>query len=361
MVNNMGSGEKGMGGSKVLIVDDVETNRMILEEIVKDMGCRPILAESGVEALKLFYEFHPSLVLTDISMPQMDGYELCRVLKGDPHSREIPVIFISAFDDPKDIVKGFSIGGIDYITKPFIPEVVQSRVGVHVRLYEANREIIETNRRLQASVNAQLRQMEAEKKSVLYALANVAAQNSYYEEEFIERLRYNCRILAQSMQFSPLFESEISDSYIDTIELAAPLCDVGNIGVPKDILQKREKLTEEELLLVRSHTDIGAKLLSDLQVSSDYNDFIRMSVDIAHYHHENWDGSGYPEGLRGDAIPLAAQIVSVANVFCALTEKRSYRKEYGREEALEMMKEDAGSKYHPDIFKVFCKITRQLH
>ncbi len=120
----MFSAEKAISGSKILVVDDVETNRMILEEIIKDMGCRPILAESGVEALKLFYEFKPSLVLTDISMPQMDGYELCRVLKADPNSREIPVIFISAFDDPKDIVKGFSIGGIDYITKPFIPEVV---------------------------------------------------------------------------------------------------------------------------------------------------------------------------------------------------------------------------------------------
>ena len=357
----MGSGEKGPGGSRVLIVDDVETNRVILEEIIKNMGYRPVLAESGVEALKLFYYFHPSWVLPYISMPQMVGYYLCWFLKNDPVSREIPVIFISAFDDPKDIVKGFAIGGIDYITKPFIPEVVQSRVGVHVHLYEANREITETNRRLQASVNAQLRQMEAEKKSVLYALANLAAQNSYYGKEFIERLRYNCHTLAQSMQFSPLFEAEISDGYIETIELAAPLCDVGNIGIPKEILQKKDKLTEEELSIVKSHTDIGAKLLGDLQVSRDYNDFIRMSVDVARYHHENWDGSGYPKGLKGEEIPLAAQIVSIAYVFCALTEKRSYRKEFDREEALRMMQEDAGSKFRPEIFKIFCKITRQLH
>lgn len=357
----MGSDGRGTGGSKVLIVDDVETNRMILEEIIKDMGYRPILAENGVEALKLFYEFHPSLVLTDISMPDMDGYELCRIINGDPESRDIPVIFISAFDDPKDIVKGFSIGGRDYITKPFIPEVVQSRVGVHIHLYQANREISENNRRLHASVNAQLRQMETEKKSVLYALANLAAQNSYYEKDYIDRLRYNCRILAQSMQFSPLFEAQISDTYIDTIELAAPLCDVGNIGIPKDILQKREKLTEEELTLVRSHTDVGAKLLGDLQVTNDYNDFVGMSIDIAQYHHENWNGKGYPKGLKQDEIPLAAQIVSMVSVFCALTEKRSYREEYNREEALEIMREDAGEKFHPDIYKIFCKILRQLH
>lgn len=357
----MTGAEKAMGGSRILIVDDVETNRIILEEIIKDMGCRPVLAESGVEALKLFYEFSPSLVLTDISMPQMDGYELCRVLKADPNSREIPVIFISAFDDPKDIVKGFSIGGIDYITKPFIPEVVQSRVGVHVHLYEANREISEANRRLQASVNAQLRQMEAEKKSVLYALANIAAKNSYHAEDYIERLRYDCRILAQSMQFSPLFESEISDTFIDTIELAAPLCDVGNIGIPTDVLQKKDKLSDEEILLVQSHTDIGARLLSDLQVSTDYNDFIKMSIEIAQSHHENWDGTGYPGRLKGEEIPLSAQIVSLANVFCALTERRSFREEYSREEALAIMKENAENKFHPDIFKIFCKVLRQLH
>ena len=357
----MFSAEKAISGSKILVVDDVETNRMILEEIIKDMGCRPVLAESGVEALKLFYEFSPSLVLTDISMPQMDGYELCRVLKADPNIREIPVIFISAFDDPKDIVKGFSIGGIDYITKPFIPEVVQSRVGVHVHLYEANKEITEANRRLQASVNAQLRQMEAEKRSVLHALANMAARNSLHAEEYMGRLRYDCRILAQGMQLSPSFESEISDTYIDTIELAAALCDVGNIGIPKDVLQKKEKLTEEEQILMRSHTDIGARLLSDLQVSTDYNDYMRMSIEIAQCHHENWNGTGYPNGLKGNEIPLSAQIVSLINVFCALTERRSFREEYSREEAIDIMKADAGEKFHPEIFKIFCKILRQLH
>ena len=136
---------------------------------------------------------------------------------------------------------------------------------------------------------------------------------------------------------------------------------MGNIGIPKDVLQKKEKLTEEEQILMRSHTDIGARLLSDLQVSSDYNDYMRMSIEIAQYHHENWNGTGYPKGLKGTDIPLSAQIVSLINVFCALTEKRSFREEYSREEAIDIMKEDAGEKFHPDIFKIFCKILRQLH
>lgn len=356
----MDSSTSGKKAAKILIIDDVETNRVILEKIILKMGCCPVLAESAIQALEIIPECRPKLILSDISMPEMDGYELCRILKKDPKTREIPIIFISAFDDPKEIVKGFSLGGEDYITKPFIPEVVQARVGVHLHLYEANQEIVEANRQLRVSVKEQLRQMEQEKKGMLYALANVASENSFYEKEFVERLRNNCRILAQSMQFSPVFSQKISDTYIDTVELAAPLCDIGNIGIPKEILQKESELTAEEMELVQNHTNIGSKLLRDLHTTNDYNDFMQTSIDIARYHHENWDGSGYPEGLKGEEIPLAAQIVSMVDVFCSLTEQRTYRRAYSREEALEIMKEEAEKKFHPEIFKIFCKISRQL-
>ena len=307
----MGYGEKRAGKATVLIVDDVEINRIILGEIIKNMGCDFVLAKSGEEALLRVRERLPMLVLTDISMPGIDGYELCRILKGSEETRDIPIIFISAFDETQNIVQGFSIGGEDYITKPFIPEEVEARVGVHLRLYEMARQLRGMNRRLQISVNEQLLQMEQEKKNFLYALADAAAQNTSYNKKDMERLQKNCRTLAQGMQFSPLFEEKISDTYIDTIELAAPLCDIGNIGIPGEILSKEGDLTKEEAAVARNHTNIGAKLLKDLHGSSDYNDFIRISMDIAHYHHENWDGSGYPEGLKGEEIPLAAQIVHV--------------------------------------------------
>lgn len=346
--------------AKILIIDDVETNRAILEEIMLKMGCCPIMAGSARQALEIIPECRPKLILSDISMPEMDGYELCTILKKDPKTRDIPIIFISAFDDPKEIIKGFSLGGEDYITKPFIPEVVQARVGVHLHLYEANQEISEANRQLRVSVKEQLKQIEQEKKGMLYALANVAAENSFYEKDFVGRLRNNCRILAQSMQFSPIFSQKISDTYIDTVELAAPLCDIGNIGIPKEILQKESELSTEEMERVQSHTNIGSKLLRDLCTTNDYNDFMQTSIDIARYHHENWDGSGYPEGLKGEEIPLAAQIVAMVDVFCSLTEKRSYREAYSREKAIEIMKGEAEQKFHPEIFKIFCKISRQL-
>ena len=342
--------------AKILIVDDVEINRMVLEEIIRNMGCEPLLAESGQQALDLALECLPKLILSDISMPGMDGFELCKSLKSNKLTKEIPVIFISAFDEAEDIVKGLKLGGEDYITKPFITEVVQARVAVHLHLYAVKHELMETNRKLQISVDAQLRQMEEEKKNILYALANIAAQNSGFEQGHMQRLRRNCRILAQGMQLSPSFEDQISDAYIDTIEVSACLCDIGNIGVPKELLRREGDFTQEETEILHSHTDLGAQLLSDLYVNRDYNDFLRISIDISHYHHENWDGSGYPKGLRGEQIPVAAQIVSVMETYCILTGE----KKYSREEALQIMKKDAGTKFNPDIYQICCRISRQF-
>ena len=346
---------KKMKGEKILIVDDVETNRLVLEEIIKDMGCSPILAEGGEQAFELAKKHLPQLILTDISMPGMDGYELCRMLKKDKDTDSIPIVFISAFDDPMDIVEGFLLGGEDYITKPFISEVVQARVGVRLSLYETKRELMEINRRLQVSLTEQLKQMELEKRNILYALANITIQNSNYGDDYMERLRKNCRILAQGMQFSPMYEDKISDTYIDTIELAAPLCDIGNIGIPTDIL-KKTLLTEEEAVILQNHTNIGARLISDLYVNSDYNEFISTAIEIAHYHHERWDGGGYPEGLKGEQIPLAAQIICVMERYTSLTDKGMNN----REEALSIMRDEAGMKFGNDIFKICEKISRQF-
>ena len=347
-------------GSVILIVDDVEMNRAILEEIIKDMGHRAVLAENGIQALDEFRRCNPDLVLTDVSMPEMDGHELCRILKAKPQTRDVPVIFISAFGESEDVVKGFALGGNDYIVKPFIPEVVQARVKLHLSLHAATLKISENNRRLRKSVQEQVRQIEQERKNVLYALANMAAEKSFYTDVNRDRLRKNCRMLAQSMQFSPLFAEHISDNYIDTIEAAAALCDIGNIAIPQYVLQKESVLDEEERKLIQSHVEVGAKLLKDLYVTSDFNDFIRISVDVVNFHHENWDGSGYPAGLKGEEIPLAARIVAVADVYCALTEKRSYRDAFSKEQALQIMQEESGQKFQPEIFKIFSKIARQL-
>lgn len=347
--------------AKILIVDDVEINRFVLRDIIQEMGHQPILAENGVQALKIVERIHPQLVISDVAMPQMDGYELCKKIKENTKTRDIPIIFISAFNDPSDVVQGFNLGGEDYITKPFISEVVKARLRLHLKLYDASNAMMEMNRLLKKSVSEQLHQLEMEKKNVLYALIRVARENACYDEDHMERICYNCRILTEAMQLSAEYGHLISDSFIDTIEMAAPICDLGNVAIPTDILQRREALTPKELEVIQTHTTIGAKILEDIKDIGDYNDFLQMSIDIAHYHHENWDGSGYPTGKRGDEIPLAAQIVSVVSAYCAITEKRIYRESYEIEKALEMMDAEAGKKYNPNIYQILRRVYRQMH
>ncbi|MBO5372601.1 MAG: response regulator [Lachnospiraceae bacterium] len=346
---------------RILIVDDVEANRFVLRDIISEMGYQPVLTENGIQAIKMVQHMKIQLIILDIAMPEMDGYEVCQKLKEDTVTRDIPVIFISAFDEPADIVKGFSLGGEDYITKPFIPEVVKARVGMHLKLYEANRNILEINRQLQVSISEQLKQIETERRRVLYTLIRVARENACYDESYMDRLSYNCRTLAEAMQMSAMYGYMIPDSFIDTIELAAPLCDLGNMAVPTNILQKQGRLTPEENTTMQTHTVIGARILRDIGNSGIDNSFIRMAVEIANYHHENWDGSGYPDGKRGEEIPLAAQIVAVAGAYCALTEKRTYRDAFDQEKAFEIMESDVEKKFNPDIFWVLKKIARQLH
>lgn len=357
----MGQEKKTKKLAEILVVDDVDHNRFVLRDIIQEMGYQPILAENGVQALKIVGRLQPQLIILDVAMPEMDGYEFCKIIKENVETKDIPIIFISAFDAPADVVKGFKLGGEDYITKPFIPEVVKARLELHLKLHETSKNLKEFNRLLQRSASEHLQQLELERKNVLYALVRVARENACYDEDHMERIRYNCRILAEAMQLTAEYGHLISDTYVDTIEMAAPLCDLGNVAIPTDILQKKESLQPEEIATIRTHTTIGAKILEDIRGKGDYNDFLQLSIDIARYHHENWDGSGYPCGKKGEEIPLAAQIVSVVSAYCAMTETRVYREQHHIEETLEIMEADAGTKFNPQIFQILQKIYRQLH
>lgn len=195
---------------------------------------------------------------------------------------------------------------------------------------------------------------------VLYALANVARQNSEYGEAYMDRIAENSAVLAMAMQLSPQFEDKITDNFIEAIKLAAPLCDLGNVAVSEDILQKKGSLNQHETIKMQKHTLIGEKILADIEYDGYENEFISYAIDICKCHHENWDGTGYPSNIAGYAIPLSAQIVRVSNVYTALTENRVYRSAYTPEEALEIMESGSGSKFNSDIFDICKKIYKQF-
>lgn len=344
---------------QILIVDDVETNLLILENMIEGMGYIPKCAENAAEAAALISESLPQLVLLDVFMPEMDGYEFCERLKSNPLTRDIPVIFISAADSSEDKVRGFKLGAVDYIAKPFEVTEVTMRVNNHLKLHEMQQELERSNRRLHSVISSQARRIEDEQKNILYALAALTEQRDSDTANHMENVAYNCRMLAQSLQFSPEFTEEISEGFIDTIEVASRLHDIGKLRVPTDETEEVGSGIQEEKQ-VRHHAEQGAEILERVYQNTPGNSFLPMAIEIARYHHACWDGSGYPGGISGKDIPLSARIAIVADNYDTLIGEEGQEETYSPQESLRIIKEGSGVYFDPDIVGVFLKIKNQL-
>lgn len=346
--------------ANVLIVDDVTSNLIILAEMIKSAGyiARPVT--SAKQAMAAIEAKLPQLILLDISMPDMDGYEFCEVLKNGVKTRDIPIIFISAMNTMEDKKKGFELGAVDFISKPFELEEVTIRVNNHLKIYHMKQELESYNRRLHKMVNDQMKRMEEEEKNFILALAKLAELKENTDGIHLKNIARNSKLLAMSLQFSPKFDKEISNSFVDTIEIAAGLHDIGKIGVSDQILLKPGRLTKEERQIVETHAELGAKTLEELYAMNEHNDFLKMAIEIARYHHERWDGGGYPKGLKGKEIPLSARIVAVVDVYDALVGERCYKEPLSHEESMRVINEEAGRHFDADIIEIFNKIQNQL-
>lgn len=347
---------------RILVVDDVEVNLIILEEIIKNMGYQPLLAESVKEALQIIEdsEILPRVILSDISMPEIDGYTFCSMLKKNPYTKDIPVIFISAMDSASDLSKGFELGAVDYIPKPFDKTEVEMRISTHLKMYSMQRDLEQNNRQLSIMVARQMEKLRVEQKNIMTALARLVENKESVSGDHYKNIMYNSRILAQGMQLSPKFEDVVTDDFIDTLESSAGLHDIGKIMIPDYILLKNAPLDSEERKVMCTHAEIGAKMLIDIYEGVGKNEFFEMAIDIAWYHHECWDGTGYPKGLKGNDIPLAARIVKLIDVFDAMIHERRYKKPIPLDETLDYIQNNAGTVFDPDIVSVFMKIYRNF-
>ncbi|MDE7324256.1 MAG: response regulator [Lachnospiraceae bacterium] len=347
---------------RILVVDDVEVNLIILEEIIKNMGYQPLLAQSVKEALKIIEDSEtlPRIILSDISMPETDGFTFCTMLKNDPYTKDIPVIFISAMDTASDISKGFELGAVDYIPKPFDKTEVEMRISTHLKIYFMQKDLEENNRQLNLVVARQMEKLRIEQKNIMTALARLVESKENVSGSHYKNILYNSRILAEGMQLSPKFEEQVTDDFIDTIESSSGLHDIGKLLIPDNILLKNAPLNEEERQIMSKHAELGAKTLMDIYEGVEKNDFIEMAIDIAWHHHECWDGSGYPKGLKGNEIPLSARIVKTVDVFDAMISERRYKKPIPLDKTLEYMEEKAGVVFDPDIIRVFMRIYRNF-
>ncbi len=316
-----------MNGPLVLCVDDEPNNLGVLRQVLRD-DYRLVFARSGLEALAAADKHRPSLVLLDVEMPEIDGYEVCRRLKCDQSTKGIPVIFVTSRTDEPDEMTGFEVGGVDYIAKPFSASIVLARVRNHLRL-------------------VRIESLEESNRSAVHMLGQAGHYNDADTGEHIWRIAAYSRVLAEA--------SGWDQGRAELIEMAAAMHDTGKIGIPDAVLKKPDKLDDGEREVMKTHTRIGYDILSKSQAP-----LFQLAAEIALYHHEKWDGSGYPFGLSGEGIPEAARIVAVADVFDALGTTRPYKNAWPLDRVLETLRQSAGSHLDPHMVDRFLALMPRI-
>ena len=343
----------------ILAVDDTKFNLDLLVETLGEQYDLSV-AMNGKSALQLAATAPPDLILLDVMMPGMDGYEVLRCLKANGATREIPVIFLTALSEIGDKARGFELGAVDYITKPFQIEEVKARVNTHLKLRQTQNALQQFNDRLQDMVAQQVEEIARSQQAMIFALAKLSHTRDDDTGLHLERVQHLCKILATELAAIPPFSEVITSQFIDAIYHASPLHDVGKVGIADSILLKPGKLNEEEFLVMKSHTTIGAATLESVHQQYPHNAFVEMGIDIARHHHERWDGSGYPERLAGEAIPLSARIMALVDVYDALRARRPYKEPFSHERALTIIEEENGRLFDPRLVQAFRSVQHQF-
>jgi putative two-component system response regulator len=346
---------------RVLVVDDEPINVKILIELLR-ATYTVVVATNGEQALqRLQPETLPDIVLLDVMMPALDGLEVCRRIKAEPRLAELPVIFVTSLGDAYDETRGFELGAVDYITKPFSPPVVLARLRTHLELCAARRALAARNKSLEEAVAQRTREVVLTQDVTIRALASLAEARDNETGNHVKRTQHYVRRLAEEMRHHPRFVEHLTDRSIDLMFKSAPLHDIGKVGIPDAILLKPGKLTPEEFEIMKTHAALGERaLLAAVEDGAAPTDFLRYAVEISGSHHEKWDGSGYPAGLAGEAIPVSARLMAVADVYDALICRRVYKKAFSHEAAVALIEEGSGKHFDPAIVAGFLRCVEDF-
>ena len=345
----------------VLVVDDTPDNLSLMSSLLKPTY-QVKLANNGAKALQLAQsDSPPDLILLDIMMPDMDGYEVCQALKADARTRDIPVIFLTAKVEVEDEQKGLELGAVDYITKPISPPIVLARVKTHLSLKRASDFLRDKNAYLESEVQRRAQEITAIQDVTILAMASLAETRDPETGNHIRRTQNYVKALALHLRDDPRYRETLTDSYIDLLYKSAPLHDIGKVGIPDRILLKPGRFTPDEFELMKTHTTLGFKAIQHAESALGTPvAFLEMAKEIALYHQEKWDGSGYPEGLSGEAIPLSARLMAVADVYDALISRRVYKEGMPHEKAVGIIIDGRGSHFAPDLVDAFMAIEDQF-
>jgi len=340
--------------NRVLIVDDAPENIRILAEALKH-DYIIMFARSGDVALRLAMETSPppDLILLDVIMPGMDGYEVCRRLREDKHTCNIPVIFVTSQSEEVDEARGLSLGAVDYVGKPFKASLVKTRVANQLEL-KRHRD------RLDELVRERTQELALTKEVTIEAMATLAEWRDPETGAHIKRTQRYVRTLAEHMAANPKYAQELDANTVDLLYLSAPLHDVGKVSIPDSILLKPDRLTDEEFTEMKRHTVRGRDALAAAERKLGGNSFLRLAREIAYGHHERWDGKGYPQGIVGQAIPLPARLMALADVYDALTSRRVYKPALQHEEVVSIILKERGAQFDPDVVDAFLYLQEEF-
>ncbi len=336
---------------RVLVVDDNERNLTILEELLAD-DYSVLCASSGADAIRLAPDYRPGVVLLDVIMPRQDGYATCQALRSQPELSATKIIMLSARGELSDRMTAYSLGAVDYLTKPFDPDEVLIKVRTWMGMRRAR------------EIEAVVEEVEKAGDLVGKSLVSLAAFRDTETGDHLFRIRAYCGLLAQELARSGEYCDQIDEQFCRHMERASPLHDIGKVGVDDAVLRKPGPLTPAEYESIKQHCVIGGNLLAQAAAQLPHVKYLAMAADIARHHHERFDGTGYPDRLIGGTTPLAARIVAVADVFDALTSKRVYKEPMPFADAMRIILNDSGTHFDPtvvDAFRTCAKGFRQVH
>lgn len=346
----------------ILVVDDSPDNIILMSRLLKD-HYRTKIATNGEKALKIASsDDPPDLILLDVVMPYMDGYEVCQELKKNPKTSRIPVIFLTAKTDIEDEKRGFEVGAVDYITKPVSAPLLLARVKTHLLLKDSRDFLIDKNQFLEHEIYKRTQEIIAIQDVTIIAMGSLAETRDSETGNHIRRTQNYVKMLAMKLKNNPRFKHILTDENIELLYKSAPLHDIGKVGVPDHILLKPGKLTPQEFEIMEKHTVFGrdAILAAEKRLESPTS-FLTFAREIAYSHQEKWDGSGYPEGLTGDDIPISARLMAVADVYDALITRRIYKPAFAHEESVDIIKNGYAAHFDPDIVDAFIEIEKELY
>jgi putative two-component system response regulator len=341
----------------ILIVDDTPENLTLMNSLLKD-EYKTKIANSGERALKLLAaDGKVDLILLDIMMPGIDGYEVCRQLKENAATRHIPVIFLTAKVQVEDEQMGFDVGCVDYITKPISPPIVMARVKTQLTLKAAADFLIDKNDYLESEVQRRTREVQVVQDVTIMAMASLAETRDNETGNHIRRTQNYVRALAGRLQSHPVYGKKLDDATIEMLYKSAPLHDIGKVGIPDAILLKPGKLTTEEFEIMKTHTTLGRNAILEAEKLIDApSSFLACAREIACSHQEKWDGSGYPDGLAGESIPLSARLMALADVYDALISRRVYKPPFPHAKAVDIITQGRGTHFDPAMVDAFLEI-----